>query len=91
MVSSPETSGTPPAISATSVEVPPMSYVMAFFSPDWARVAAAAITPEAGPDITVLAAASTTSPAGTVPPLPFITRRSRAKPCARNSSWRRRM
>jgi hypothetical protein len=43
-------------------------------------VAAAAITPEAGPDITVATACSVTMPAETVPPLPCMTSSSRAKP-----------
>ena len=37
----------------------------------------AAITPEAGPDITVFTASRETMPALTMPPLPFITRSSR--------------
>ncbi len=43
-------------------------------------VAAAAITPDAGPDITVATACSVTTDADTVPPLPCITSSSRAKP-----------
>ena len=38
----------------------------------------AAITPDAGPDITVLTASRATAREVTIPPLPFITRRSRA-------------
>jgi hypothetical protein len=67
-------------MSATSVEVPPISYAMAFSTPASASVTAAAMTPDAGPDITVFAASRATTGAGTVPPLPFMTRRSREKP-----------
>ena len=65
--------------------------VIAFRTPDYASVAAAAMTPEAGPDITVLAASPAAARAGTVPPLPFITSTSRAWPaCAsRSCKWRR--
>ena len=45
----------------------------------------AAITPEAGPDITVFAAASAMSCDEIVPPLPCITSRSRSKPLAFSS------
>ncbi len=90
MVSSADTCGTPPWISATSVEVPPMSYVMALAMPDCASVAEAAITPEAGPDMMVLAASRATTRADTVPPLPFMTSRSRLKPRASSSPCRRR-
>ena len=41
---------------------------------------AAAITPEAGPDITVFAASSAATRAETVPPLPCMTSSSAAKP-----------
>ena len=41
-----------------------------------------AITPEAGPDITVLAASRATIRAETMPPLPFITSRSCVYPRA---------
>src|SRR6187200_2170829 len=44
---------------------------MALATPDCAKVAAAAITPDAGPDMMVLAASRATSRAATVPPLPF--------------------
>ncbi len=49
------------------------------------------MTPDAGPDITVLTAASATIDADTVPPLPCITSRSRAKPRVFNSPARREM
>jgi hypothetical protein len=64
---------------------------MAFWTPACASVAAAAMTPEAGPDITVLAASRATIGAGTVPPLPFMTRRSRSKPRPASSRPRRPM
>jgi hypothetical protein len=64
---------------------------MAFSTPACASVTAAAITPEAGPDITVFAASRATTGAGTVPPLPFMTRRSRVKPRAERSCERRAM
>ena len=49
---------------------------MALATLDCASVAAAAITPDAGPDMIVLAASRATSRAATVPPLPFMTRTS---------------
>ena len=52
---------------------------------------AAAMTPEAGPDITVFTAASATIDAETVPPLPCITSRSRPKPRDFSSPARREM
>jgi hypothetical protein len=54
-------------------------------------VAAAAITPDAGPDITVATACSVTMPAETVPPLPCMTSSSRAKPRPASSFCRRSM
>ena len=71
-----ETGAFPARIIATSVEVPPMSYVSRSGIPARRPVATAAITPEAGPDITVLTASFDTDLAETMPPLPFITKRS---------------
>ncbi len=68
-----ETAGSAPRISATSVDVPPMSYVIRFGMPARRPIVAAAMTPDAGPDITVFAASRETWRAETMPPLPFIT------------------
>ena len=52
-------------------------------APACIAVAAAAITPDAGPDITVATACSATIVDDTVPPLPCITSRSRPKAARR--------
>ncbi len=62
---------------------------MRFTIPEALPVAAAAITPEAGPDITVFAASLDTSDAETIPPLPFITSISPPKPALASSCRRR--
>ena len=83
------TAGTPPRMSPTSQLVPPMSQVITFSKPAPAAVYAAAITPEAGPDMTVFTAASAATRAETVPPLPRMTRTSRRYARAASSSTRR--
>ena len=60
--------------------MPPISYVIILFVPEDFPVCAAAITPEAGPDITVFAASSITNFDEIVPPLPFITSNSPSYP-----------
>ena len=52
-----------------------MSYVIRSGRPDRRPVHAAAMTPEAGPDMTVLAASRPAFRAETMPPLPLTTSR----------------
>ena len=52
------------------------NFVTAIAAAYWAHSPVVAITPEAGPDITVLTASSATILEETVPPLPCITSRS---------------
>ena len=76
-------------MSPTSQLVPPMSQVITFSKPASAAVRAAAITPEAGPDMTVFTALSAAARAETVPPLPRMTRTSRRYERVASSSTRR--
>ena len=66
-------------ISETSKLVPPMSQAMRFGKPAGAPIRAAAIAPEAGPDITVCTACLAASGASIMPPLPCMTRSSRVE------------
>ena len=65
--------GTPPRTMAMSKLVPPMSQLMRLGKPAASPRRAAAMTPAAGPDITVCTAFSPAMPAVIMPPLPCIT------------------
>ena len=65
--------GTPPFTMAMSKLVPPMSQLMRLGKPAAAPSRAAAMTPAAGPDMTVCTAFSPAMPALVMPPLPCIT------------------
>ena len=72
-----DTAGTPSSTRPTSALVPPVSKVIRRPLPAARPMAAAAITPEAGPESTVLTAFAAAARAETLPPLPWITSSSR--------------
>ena len=71
------TAGTPSSTRPTSALVPPVSKVIRSRHPAARPMAAAAMTPEAGPESTVLTAFAAAERAETLPPLPWITSSSR--------------
>ena len=70
------TAGAPPTITPTSKLVPPMSHEITLPWPAASAVNAAAFTPAAGPDMSVLTAWRAATSTDMVPPLPCITRSS---------------
>src|SRR5579885_3607219 len=72
----------PPAHSATSVEVPPMSNVMMSSIPAPRAACVAPTTPPAGPERIVRTGSSAATRAEMLPPDDCITRRLRAETCA---------
>jgi hypothetical protein len=68
-----DTSGSPPLIRHTSVEVPPMSKAIASSKPADRATAPAATTPAAGPDSRVCTGAVAAKSMPAVPPLEVIT------------------
>ena len=84
MLFSRDTAGTPSTMTDTSKLVPPMSQVMRLGRPAATPMRAAAIAPDAGPDMTVCTACRDASGASIMPPLPCMMRSSRAKPPSRS-------
>ena len=72
------TAGTPSSTRPTSALVPPVSKVISRSAPAARPMAAAAMTPDAGPESTVLTAFAAAERAETLPPLPWITSSSRS-------------
>ena len=77
-------SGTAPRTRQTSVDVPPMSNVIASGASLAAAIAAAASTPPAGPDNNSAAGSAAASVNGTSPPAEVITSTSRARGASRS-------
>ena len=75
----------PPAISETSNEVPPMSQVMTLGNPAARAMARAAITPAAGPESAVRTGYRFAVSTAMTPPFDCTISTSAAEPCAFNS------